>query len=114
MLREESISFETFKGVTEVGTVAGVFASHMLFGLELKDWRWKEKRGKIGQQRKEKISKESIQWNIEPIHIFCFLSESQKRACEFLLSKQKEDGGWGETFAVSSLFILSSSFISTN
>ena len=26
--------------------------------------------------------------------------EEVKRACDFLLSKQMEDGGWGEDFAV--------------
>ncbi len=27
-------------------------------------------------------------------------SERIRSACEFLLSKQKEDGGWGETYKV--------------
>ena len=27
-------------------------------------------------------------------------SDSVKRACDFLIGKQKEDGGWGETYLV--------------
>mgnify|MGYP001608981673 FL=1 len=30
-------------------------------------------------------------------------SESARKACEFLLSKQQADGGWGESFKVSLL-----------
>lgn len=29
-------------------------------------------------------------------------SDNVKRACDFLVGKQKEDGGWGETYLVSS------------
>ena len=32
-------------------------------------------------------------------------SESVRKACEFLRSKQKLDGGWGETYMVRSLLI---------
>ena len=31
-----------------------------------------------------------------------------KRACEFLLSHQMDDGGWGEEFAVSFLLLVNS------
>jgi hypothetical protein len=33
-------------------------------------------------------------------------STHAKRACEFLLSKQKPDGGWGESYQVSRYFSL--------
>lgn len=31
----------------------------------------------------------------------CANSERVRRACDFLLSKQMDDGGWGETYMVS-------------
>lgn len=35
--------------------------------------------------------------------LYCYRTagEEVRRACDFLLSKQMEDGGWGEDFAVS-------------
>lgn len=32
-------------------------------------------------------------------------SSSVRKACEFLLSKQMDDGGWGESYKVSSLLV---------
>ncbi len=31
-------------------------------------------------------------------------SESARRACDFLVSKQRADGGWGESYKVRHLF----------
>ena len=33
-------------------------------------------------------------------------SEAVKRACDFLVSKQRKDGGWGESWEVSYLILF--------
>ena len=46
---------------------------------------------------------------IYEIFIFIFFSTAGvevKKACEFLLSHQMEDGGWGEEFTVSFLLLV--------
>lgn len=42
----------------------------------------------------------------------CSNSKEVRKACEFLIGKQKEDGGWGETFEVRTNFAHSPAFVS--
>jgi hypothetical protein len=43
-------------------------------------------------------------WTDPNYNSFHAVSDHAKRGCEFLLSKQKADGGWGETYKVRIIF----------
>ena len=80
-------------------------ASLMEHGLVLKHWlAWEE--GLIWGKPLNKSTRLLVIVAWGSYNPMCRTAgDAVRRACTFLISKQREDGGWGEDFAVSLLLI---------